>query len=730
MLHRPVLPDVGPTLVRHALGYLTAARDGLSEAEMLDVLSLDDEVAASLHGQHEQGRAASSGGILRVPAVAWTRVRMGLGRLVVEHHVGDTSLLRWRHAAVAEVAQARFLLRLTPATERRMSTASRKRNSSSGSIGEVHGGGIGSHNVGEFSNVTTLRAAVLAEYFEGRWAGKGKPLPAAGEAVLLDRLAPAQPVILQTTLAASVTVAAGQKNQIGINTRKLRELPGHLVACGRAADFVNSHLTTAEWVAAKIHVLSVHELLGDFEAAQRGGYNKDHLSFRFIRNAVLASYRSVVTLQMGSVCSQLGARLMQFVDQPAFPACTRLADSCLYHWPGSLAQTVLEKGACIQPNKGWACLPGAGNAEECVLETGAKAVNCCALNADGSRVFIGAHTGAMRVLDVHTGEQLIGIGGASDRHGTQEDNTSAITAIIPSHNGKLVVTGHVGGNLKLWDMRQGRLYMDIKAHSKMISSLAVSIRDVLVSGSEDGNIQIRRLMFNLRRESRRKSMKTVVTGKGAHGPISAVTLALHEEFCVSGTETGVLQQWNVKTGKSMRTMEKLRSPIYALLVPPTCDSVFAGYEGASIAKFSLETGDVLQEFGGFHEYFVCLAFSKSAKFAIAACPDGAQLKISLEDGEVANGYYGSSVVDSICVDDGCCNAVTGTKDETVVGWNVEMPNDDPDIWGHAGGTNFLVVNPATGVEVASHGNDNPCEVWIWERTCGNTLGRHRHKGGV
>jgi len=263
-----------------------------------------------------------------------------------------------------------------------------------------------------------------------------------------------------------------------------------------------------------------------------------------------------------------------------------------------------------------------------------------------------------------------------------------------------------------------------------VTSLAVSIRDILVSGSQDGTIQIRRLMFNVRKESRRKSMRTVITGRGTHGPISAVTLALHEEFCVSGTETGVLEQWNVKTGKSLLTMERLKSPVYALLIPPTCDSVFAGYEGASIAKFSLTTGNVLQEFGDFHEYFVCLAFAKNGLFAIAACPDGALLKIGLEDGEVKNGFYGSAVVDSICVSDLCVNAVTGTKDNTLLAWNVEMPMDDPDIWGHAGGANLLAVNPATGADVASQGNDNTREVWIWDRNAGNTLGRHKHSADV
>jgi len=431
--------DAGMVLVRRALGYLTCAVDGLSESEMLDILSLDDEVVEAVlagcegssndrgsssnekggssndkEGSSNDGGGSSNdgggssndgrvlppvssavalawygvGGVLRVPAVRWTRVRLGLGRLLVEQRVGNVVLMRWRHPELAEVARARFLMHKTSETERRDSTSggrssipasdlSSKRGSGGG------GGGVGSHNVGEFDNVTANLCGLLAEYFEGRWAGKPKPFAAAksgaetagkgdgdGGGVALDRLAPAQPIILQGEAAAGVSLTATQRLQVGINTRKLRELPKHMIAGGRAADLVNNHLTTAEWVTAKSRVLGIYELLGDFDAAQRGGYNADHLSFRFIKNAVLKAYESVVKNQTGTICSQMAPRLMQFVDNPQFPACTRLADSCIYHWPGSLAQTVLEQGTCIQPNKGWACLQGAGNAEESTLDAG------------------------------------------------------------------------------------------------------------------------------------------------------------------------------------------------------------------------------------------------------------------------------------------------------------------------------------------------------------------------
>ena len=43
----------GKILVSHALGYLTAAKSGLSEAELEDLLSLDEKVSSSRPFEHQ-----------------------------------------------------------------------------------------------------------------------------------------------------------------------------------------------------------------------------------------------------------------------------------------------------------------------------------------------------------------------------------------------------------------------------------------------------------------------------------------------------------------------------------------------------------------------------------------------------------------------------------------------------------------------------------------------------
>ena len=58
----------GEVMVQRSLGYLAAGKNGLSEDELLDVLSLDAEVMADF-----QRRSPKSPQVDRLPVVVWSR---------------------------------------------------------------------------------------------------------------------------------------------------------------------------------------------------------------------------------------------------------------------------------------------------------------------------------------------------------------------------------------------------------------------------------------------------------------------------------------------------------------------------------------------------------------------------------------------------------------------------------------------------------------------------------
>lgn len=61
----------GAVFVRGALGYLTAGRDGLTDVELDDVLSCDDEVLNEVYKYHDPPILDS----IRIPALMWARLK-------------------------------------------------------------------------------------------------------------------------------------------------------------------------------------------------------------------------------------------------------------------------------------------------------------------------------------------------------------------------------------------------------------------------------------------------------------------------------------------------------------------------------------------------------------------------------------------------------------------------------------------------------------------------------
>ncbi|GIE99369.1 carbohydrate-binding module family 20 domain-containing protein [Paractinoplanes rishiriensis] len=94
----------GAVLVGRALGYLAAARSGLTEEELLDVLSADEDVLADLRRRFPHAPVAD-----RVPDAVWARLRADLSPYLTEHEDGGRTLLGFYHRQLAEAARRAFL---------------------------------------------------------------------------------------------------------------------------------------------------------------------------------------------------------------------------------------------------------------------------------------------------------------------------------------------------------------------------------------------------------------------------------------------------------------------------------------------------------------------------------------------------------------------------------------------------------------------------------------------
>ncbi|KAJ8318731.1 hypothetical protein KUTeg_003822 [Tegillarca granosa] len=94
----------GQVITSHALGFITIGYNGISEIEIEDALSCDDEALDDVYRYHNP----PVDGIVRVPPVLWARIRYDLREYLVERISFGKHTLNWYHRQFIETARARY----------------------------------------------------------------------------------------------------------------------------------------------------------------------------------------------------------------------------------------------------------------------------------------------------------------------------------------------------------------------------------------------------------------------------------------------------------------------------------------------------------------------------------------------------------------------------------------------------------------------------------------------
>jgi hypothetical protein len=94
----------GPVLVSRGLGYLGAAKAGLSEDELVDVLSSDEVVLEDFRKHSPNSPYAK-----QLPMIIWSRLYFDLERYLPERATEGATTLTFYHRQLAEVVQRQYL---------------------------------------------------------------------------------------------------------------------------------------------------------------------------------------------------------------------------------------------------------------------------------------------------------------------------------------------------------------------------------------------------------------------------------------------------------------------------------------------------------------------------------------------------------------------------------------------------------------------------------------------
>ena len=93
----------GWLLVSHALSYITASKNGVSEPEIEDFISLDDKVLDDIYQYHLPPTR-------RIPPLLWTRVRSDLPGYLADCEADGVCVINWYHKQFKIAARERYFV--------------------------------------------------------------------------------------------------------------------------------------------------------------------------------------------------------------------------------------------------------------------------------------------------------------------------------------------------------------------------------------------------------------------------------------------------------------------------------------------------------------------------------------------------------------------------------------------------------------------------------------------
>lgn len=224
----------GKVLVSHALAYVTAAKNGLSDSEVEDLISIDEFVLNDIYQYHLPP-------IRRIPPLLWIRIKSDIPAYLSEREADGVSVVFWYHRQFFQVSEERYLY--------------------------------------DFNFKTHIHSQI-ADYFLGTWAGRPKPFEYSMDQIKMfrlkspygeaDRGVPPQPELF-------INPVDGTERY---NSRKLSELPFHLIRSNRIQELYDKCLFDYDFMYAKLSCQPLNNLISDYE---------DLLAYQVDKEVILVS---------------------------------------------------------------------------------------------------------------------------------------------------------------------------------------------------------------------------------------------------------------------------------------------------------------------------------------------------------------------------------------------------------------------------------------------------------
>ena len=652
--------DHGEALVSRSLGHLGAARHGLTEDEIIDVLSRDDAVM----GDYVRRSSQWSPDVDRLPVIIWSRLYADLEPYLAGRQADGTVVLSFHHRQIAEAAQFAFL---------------------SGEEGPA-------------------RHRALAHYFASQPLTLGRDALETPNRRKLSEQAYQQTrgalwedlerTLCDLRLVEAKCAAGGTFDLVADYTAALRVLPEALEEQRSGLKHEQRMCKYAEDLVAfaqgKIRSLDVVRsvALWDDERIRREERRISERPTRLDRIRAFAQFASRESHNLATFGAEQRFCAQQAHNLARSGPVVEAADAILR---GETERALLLR----HPDRRSASEPYPALVR--TLEGHAKAVGAVAITPDGRRAvsragpagWIGHSEATVYVWDVESGECLRQL----------EAGAGAVTAVALTPDGRRAVVGGEDGALRIWDLDGGRCLRTVAVHERAVTALAISA---------DGSRAIVGCPPPPREPGRRRAPSSegrpellvwdLEAGKLLRRLEASASADVNTESSVAITADGLravtldgkaLRVWDLESGTCLHTLEGHIAPVWSVSITPDGRRAITGFGSTGLTErnreralrvWDLEAGEcvsVLQ--GPFFSPYIEVSITPDGRRAVSGGTHDALKVWRLDSGECVKTFGPSTPISCLAISADGRRAITGSGRALQV-WDLQrgVTSDLPD----------------------------------------------------
>ncbi|PKI85651.1 general transcription repressor [Malassezia vespertilionis] len=312
-------------------------------------------------------------------------------------------------------------------------------------------------------------------------------------------------------------------------------------------------------------------------------------------------------------------------------------------------------------------------------------VCCVRFSPDGKYLATGCNRAA-HIYDVNTGEKLVELPSPEpEDKGLQGLRDLYIRSVCFSPDGKLLVTGGEDRRIRVWDIAEKTIKMQLVGHEQEIYSVEYSQDGkLLASGSGDKTVRIW--------DAETGDVNHVLyTSPGLIcGPsVTAIAFSPNGHFVAAGSLDTFVRIWDAKTGKLRQRLKGHKNSIYSVAFMPDGDSLVSGsldqtlklWDISSIMKSNDSDDDEATTLSLCKNTFVG---HKDFILSVSCAPQGNFI-------------------------------VSGSKDRCVQVWDPQTAKSQLVLQGHKNSAIATHINPM-GTMLATGSGDFTARIWTYKST--------------